>query len=137
MRGERGAPTQTLKSVPVPDTFREISARYYSMLLSFLSVLVPRTFESKAGSLRQTAGGSICWACGLQFSPDSHKATRGYSISDCGLSGEGNCGMRKDNRIKAIFSRRARWDRREKRMPGGLPLNQTGYGGEAIFIALV
>jgi len=71
MRGERGAPTQTLQSVPVPDTFREISARYYSMLLSFLSVLVPRTFESKAGSLRRSAGGSIIifWACNATVQP--------------------------------------------------------------------
>ena len=59
------------RSVPVPDTFRWISACCYSMLLSFLGVLVPRTFESKAGPLRQSAGDSItvCWACIPQSNP--------------------------------------------------------------------
>jgi hypothetical protein len=101
------------------------------MLNSFLGVLVPRIFESNAGSLQQSTGGSIaiCRACISQFKQIFTKlpGTNSFRIADCGLSGEGNCGMRKDNRIKAIFSRRARRDRREKRMPGGLPRNQRGF----------
>jgi len=54
------------------------------MLIPFLSLLMPRNIESKEASLQGSAGGSMQFA-GLMLLEFSHKATWGYSISDCGL----------------------------------------------------
>jgi hypothetical protein len=52
-------------------------------MVSFLSFLLPRTFESEAGSVERSAGGSI-----MQRYLDFYKPTRVNPISECKL-GEG------------------------------------------------
>ena len=86
-------------NVPVLDTSTWISSCYYLMLVSFFSVLVPRTFESKAGSLRRPAGGSftICWSCISQFDQIFTKLPGAiqFRIADCRLRIERGGKLRK------------------------------------------